>query len=54
MKERGSVGEFRTGMCKDTIDDIDELLGKIYKLSKNEITFVKNYDTHIRRKDIQE
>lgn len=54
MKERGSVGEFRTGMCKDTIDDIDELLGKIYELSKNEITFVKNYDTHIRRKDIQE
>jgi hypothetical protein len=49
IADRGRVGEFRTGMCKDTIDEIDELLGKIYGLSKNEIAFVKNYDTHIRR-----
>ena len=54
MKERGSVGEFRTGMCKDTINDIDELLGKIYGLSKSETIFVKDYDAHIRRKDIGE
>ena len=49
VADRGRVGEFRTGMCKYTIDEIDDLLGKIYRLSKNEIAFVKNYDTHIRR-----
>jgi hypothetical protein len=53
MKDRGSVGEFRTGMCKGTIDDIDELLGKIYGLTKSEVNFVKSYDTHIRRRDVE-
>lgn len=52
LAERGRVGEFRTGLCKDTIDEIDELLGKVYGLSKSEVQFIKNYDSSIRRKEI--
>jgi len=50
IAETGRVGEFRTAQCKDVIDSIDEFLGKIYGLNKTEIEFIKNYDSHIRKK----
>lgn len=49
LPERGRVGEFRTAMCRSTINEIDDLLGKIYKLSKKEVQYIKNYDIHIRK-----
>jgi len=45
----GRVGEFRTASCKDMIDSIDDFLGGIYGLKKEEIEFVKKYDKHIRK-----
>lgn len=47
--ERGRVGEFRTALCRDQIDSVDDLLGEVYRLSKEEVEFVKKYDNHIRR-----
>jgi len=49
LKETGRVGEFRTAQCKETIDGIDDLLGRIYGLTNAETDFVKNYDNHIRK-----
>lgn len=43
------MGEFRTARCKETIDTIDDLLGRFYGLEKSEVSFVKNYDGHIRK-----
>ena len=34
---------------KETIDKIDDLLGRFYGLDKAEVDLVKNYDSHIRR-----
>ena len=44
----GRVGEFDTAACKDIIDEIDDLLGKLYGLTNEEVEFIKNYDKHIR------
>jgi len=48
LSETGRVGEFRTARCRREIDEIDDLLGNIYGLERNEIEFVKKYDIHIR------
>ena len=47
--DSGRVGEFRTAQCRRQIDEIDDLVGIIYGLTADEITFVKHYDIHIRR-----
>jgi type I restriction-modification system DNA methylase subunit len=47
--DSGRVGEFRTGHCRSEIEEIDDLIGPIYGLNEPEITFVKNYDIHIRK-----
>lgn len=49
LKGTGRVGEFRTAQCKETIDRIDDCLGRFYGLEKTEVDFVKNYDSHIRK-----
>ena len=48
LPERGRVGEFRTGRCKPIIDEIDEVLGKLFGLTIEETNFIQNYDNHIR------
>jgi len=50
IPDTGRNGEFRTGSCKKIIDEIDEVLGIIYKLDINEINYIKGYDNHIRKK----
>jgi len=49
IKDKGRVGEFDVGMCKDVIDKVDDFLCPLYGLTKEEIEFVKNYDSHIRK-----
>ncbi len=49
IAERGRVGEFRTATCKPVIDEVDELLGKIYSLNKDQVAYIQNYDKHIRK-----
>jgi len=45
---RGRLGEFRTVLCRDIIDSIDDFLAKIYYLNKEEVEFIKKYDDHLR------
>ncbi|MHA2365530.1 MAG: Eco57I restriction-modification methylase domain-containing protein [Candidatus Hodarchaeales archaeon] len=48
-KERGRIGEFRTKLSKNIIDEIDQFIGHyFYNLTDEEITFILNYDNHIR------
>jgi hypothetical protein len=54
VAERGRVGEFRTALCKHVIDQLDDFLGGIYGLTKEEIEFVKKYDCHIRKGNLSE
>jgi hypothetical protein len=49
IPEKGRVGEFRTALCKDVLDRIDDFLGRIYGLTANEVDFIKKYDNHIRK-----
>ena len=49
LSETGRVGEFRTAHCKPVIDEIDDLLGKIYGLNTEDVEFIKKYDIHIRK-----
>jgi len=49
IPDRGRVGEFQTGLCRKTIDLIDDFLGPLYELTETEIDFIKNYDDHIRK-----
>lgn len=46
---RGTLGEFKTGSCKDIIDEIDDFLGQIYGLSTVEVEYVKGFDADLRR-----
>ena len=52
MPGRGRVGEFRMAVCKPVIDETDELLGKVYDLSAHDVQFVKEYDNHIRKSNL--
>ena len=47
--EKGSVGEFKTSICKRIIDKSYVLLGRLYNLSEEEIRFIINYDKHVRK-----
>jgi hypothetical protein len=49
LKDTGRVGEFRTAQCRETIDEIDDLLRQFYGLDRAQVDFVKKYDSHIRR-----
>ena len=46
---RGTRGEFKTGLCKDIIDEIDEFLGQIYGLGADEVVYIKNFDASLLR-----
>lgn len=46
--QKGVVGEFNSGKCKDYIDRIDDFLARIYRLDEKEASFVKGYDSHLR------
>ena len=45
----GTLGEFKTAPCKEIIDEIDEFLGEVYGLNSNEVSYVKNFDSDLRR-----
>jgi type I restriction-modification system DNA methylase subunit len=49
QSDRGSFGEFRTNLCKGTIDSIDDFLGSFYELDGDETEFIKKYDCNIRK-----
>lgn len=49
--DAGANGEFSTGKCKPTLDEVDELLGEIYGLSNSEKEFIKTYNSDIRLSD---
>lgn len=47
--DTGRMGEFNAQMCKQKIDEIDDLLGELYGFESNQIEFIKTYDSHIRK-----
>jgi hypothetical protein len=47
--ETGRVGEFRTGLCRPIIDEVDDLLSKLYELDQAQNEYIKTYDCHIRK-----
>lgn len=46
---KGRDGQFRTGMSKPLIDKFESLIGVVYGLSEEQVTYLCNYDSHIRR-----
>ncbi len=40
--------EFKVNRCKDLINDIDDLLGRLYRLSKEEILYLTKYDLEMK------
>jgi len=46
---RGTLGEFKTGSCKDIIDEIDDFLGPIYGLNADEVIYIKSFDANLLR-----
>lgn len=44
----GRNGEFRTAKCKNLIDEADKLISSFYGFDDNLISFLINYDNHIR------
>ncbi|MFW9780260.1 MAG: Eco57I restriction-modification methylase domain-containing protein [Candidatus Heimdallarchaeota archaeon] len=45
---RGRVGEFKSSKCRFALDRVDRFLAKIYGLTEPELTYILNYDCHIR------
>ncbi len=45
---KGRKGEFDNKLIKDRINELDDLLQKLYELEDEEIEYIKNYDSHIR------
>ena len=45
--DAGVSGEFHTSRLKHLIDDIDELLGEIYNLSEEEVSYLQSYKTDL-------
>ena len=43
-----SFKEYKIVRSKAIIDEIDDYLGPLYGLTKNEIEFIKNYDLEFR------
>lgn len=46
--DAGTVGEFDPSQIRDTIDSIDRLLGDVYQLDQELVTYVEEYDSHLR------
>ena len=46
-----SFKEYKIGKSKHIIDQIDDLIGSLYGLTKDEIEFVKNYEINFRMSD---
>lgn len=40
--------EYKHRLCKNPIDQIDELLASVYKLTKKEVEYIKAYETNYR------
>ncbi len=49
-----SFKEYKIGKSKSIIDEIDDLIGPLYGLTKEEIEFVKNYEILFRMSDSDE
>ncbi|MFW9856467.1 MAG: Eco57I restriction-modification methylase domain-containing protein [Candidatus Thorarchaeota archaeon] len=45
---RGRVGEFKSSKSRFLLDRVDRFLAKIYGLTEPELTYILNYDRHIR------
>jgi hypothetical protein len=43
--------EYKIGYSKELIDDIDDFIGPLYGLTKDEIEFIKNYELEYRMAD---
>lgn len=43
--------EYKLGYSKKIIDEIDDLIGPLYGLTKEEIEFIKNYEFEFRLSD---
>jgi hypothetical protein len=48
-RKGGRRGEFHPGQCLEIIHEVDDFVCKRYDLSEEETTFVKNYDSHLRK-----
>ncbi len=48
-RKGGRRGEIHPGLCKKILVTTDDLIGKLYDLSDDEISFILNYDAHLRR-----
>ncbi len=46
-----SFKEYKIGKSKLIIDKIDDLIGPLYGLTKDEINFIKNYEIEFRLVD---
>ena len=46
-----SFKEYKIGKSKASIDKIDDIIGPLYGLSKEEIEFIKNYEIEFRLGD---
>ena len=46
-----SFKEYKIGKSKSIIDCIDDYIGPLYGLTKEEITFIKNYEIEFRMSD---
>jgi adenine-specific DNA-methyltransferase len=46
-----SFKEYKIGKSKHLIDQIDDVIGPLYDLTKNEIEFIKNYEIEFRLKE---
>ncbi len=46
-----SFKEYKLGKSKKLIDCLDDIVGKMYGLSREEIEFVKNYEINVRARD---
>lgn len=45
----GSFKEYKIGKSKRFIDTLDDLVGKLYGMSEQQIEFIKNYEINVRR-----
>ncbi len=48
-RKGGRRGEIHPGICKEILVATDNLIGRLYNLNDDEITFILNYDAHLRR-----
>jgi len=47
----GKFKEYKIGSSKNIIDEIDDFIGPLYGLSKEEVEFIKNYELEFRLSD---